>query len=295
MQEITDPTARIAFPGLSPRAVVRRLASLCAGLFLIAAGPAAAQQAAPATPPEAEKAPAFFFSDDFEREARASLGDPWRDCDTETPDNFEPLGIHDGGVVIADPFTRPGEYDGAPPSGHPPEDDRLFPGIGCAFMETGSTRVSVKIVWSGNFGIGHPPPVSHVEGTPLLYVTPDHPRYGFGAWPTQLYNKLVIFAGYIADPVENFEVLAGAVVDEHTSGTPREIELRAEEPGKVTVWVDGKQLSFNEGYGLAPLIVDPDLIGSTRHGIAVDAHYVDPLSDIPTIKSVEEVVIESLD
>lgn len=295
MQEVTDPTDRIAFPGLSPRAVMRRLGGICAGLLLIAAGPAGAQQAVPTIPPEAETAPAFFFSDDFEREAQGALGDPWRDCNTETPDNFEPLGIHDGGVVIADPFTRPGEYDGAPPSGHPPEDDRLFPGIGCAFMETGSTRVSVKIVWNGNFGIGHPPPVSHVEATPLLYVTANHPRYGFGAWTTQLYEKLVLFAGYIANPVENFEVIAGAVIGPHISGTPMEIELRAEEPGKVTVWVDGEQIPFTDGYGLDPLIVDPGLVDSTRHGIAVDAHYVQPQSAIPAIKSIEEVTIRSLD
>ena len=208
---------------------------------------------------------------------------------------FEPLGIHDGGVVVPDPFTRPGVYDTTPPSGHPPKNGRLFPGIGCAYIETGTTTVSAKVIWSGNWGVDHEPPISHVEGTPLLYITPGNPRYGFGAWTSQLYGVPVIFAGYIAVPVENFEVIAYALLPgKHVSGTPREIELRADEPGKVTVWVDGKQVSFEAGVGLAPINIDPTMAHSTLHGFAVDAHLVDPPTNIPTIKSIEAVTIREL-
>ena len=152
----------------------------------------------------------------------------------------------------------------------------------------------MKIEWSGNFGINHEPPVNHVEGTPLLYVTPDHPRFGFGAWITQLFNSPVIFAGYMASPVENFEVIAAGKLPKKPDGTPRIVELRAEEPGRVKIFVDGEQVELNDGQGFEPLQIDPDLVDSTWHGLAVDAHYVEPASDIPSIKSIESVTIEAL-
>jgi hypothetical protein len=37
------------------------------------------------------------------------------------------------------------------------------------------------------------------------------------------------------------------------------------------------------------------MIHSTLHGIAVDAHFVAPQSNIPTIKGIETVTIRSLD
>ena len=81
------------------------------------------------------------------------------------------------------------------------------------------TTVSVKVTWSGNFGAYADPPLLHVEGTPLLYITPDSPRYGFGAWISELYGYTVVFAGYIASPPEHFEVIATATLPEkHTSG-----------------------------------------------------------------------------
>lgn len=246
------------------------------------------------TPPCTDATPGFSFTDEFERNDSKNLGGEWRDCHAQKPAAFEPLGIHDGGVIVPDPFTRPGVYDTTPPSGHPPTNGRLFPGIGCAYRETGSTTVSVKVIWSGNWGVEHDPPISHVEATPLLYITPENPRFGFGAWTTQLYGAPVILAGYIAAPVENFEVVAHAVLPgKHVPGTPREVELRAETPGKVTVWVDGRQISFEPG-GLAPIAVDPTMIHSTLHGFAVDAHLVDPPTSIPTIKSIEAVTINEL-
>ena len=237
----------------------------------------------------------FTLEDTFDRENSPRIEPPWSDCKSVAPDHFEPLGIFDGGIVIADTDSRPGTYDATPPSAHPPADGRIFRGIGCAFTDTGSTRVSVTATWSGHRGIEGEPPISHVEGTPLLYITPGVPRFAFGAWPSELWGRGVIFAGYIHAPPENFEIIATALLDkEHKPGLPMVLELRAEEPGKVTVWVDGKQASFNEGYDLRPLEIDPELVDSTLHGFAVDAHFVDPVSAIPRIKSIEDISIRSL-
>lgn len=262
-----------------------------------------ALQVEPAVPVPARPAPApvlpldvpaglFSTSDLFQREDAPTIGGIWTDCTEQHPDYFEPLGIYEEGIVIADPFTRPGVYDQAPPSAHPPTEGRLYPGIGCAFVDTGSTTVTVKVVWSGNHSINHPPPVSHVEATPLLYVTPDNSRFGFGVWPTEIFGLPWMFAGYIGAPVEKFEVVVGARLPQgHKPGTPREIELRAENPGEVTVWVDGEQVFFEDGVGFNAIQVDPKMINSTLHGFAVDAHYVDPPSSIPRIKGIESISI----
>lgn len=234
----------------------------------------------------------FLFSDDFERDNADTLGPRWTDCKSVMPDSYEPLGVYDGGVVIPDPYTRPGNY-GAPPLGGPAKNGELFPGIGCAFIDTGSTSVSVKIVWSGHLGIASDVPHSHVEGTPLLYITPSNPRFGFGTWISELGGQPVVFAGYIVSPPEAFEIIATAVLPAHESGTPRELELRADEPGEVTMWLDGEQVMFNPG-GVPSVSVDPTMIDSTLHGIAVDAHFVVPQSNIPTLKGIETVTIKNL-
>lgn len=244
----------------------------------------------------------FSFSDNFDRPNSDHIGGNWVDCHNDNPANFEPLGIRDGGIVVADPKTRPGMYYPTPPraptapaGAQPSTDKRLYTGIGCAWMETGATRVSVKILWSGNYGVDHPPPVSHVEATPLLYVSPDNPRYGFGAWTSQLWSRPIFYVGYIGSPPEKFEVIAAGLFPKpHSSGTPREVELRAEQPGKVTVWIDGEQVSLGE-HGLKPLEVDPTMIRSTLHGFAVDAHFVEPVSSTPGIKAIESIQINGLE
>jgi hypothetical protein len=246
-------------------------------------------------PPCPDKGPLYSLTDEFERNDAERLGPEWIDCKSQKPASFESLGILDGGVVVPDPFTRPGVYDTTPPSGHPPTNARLYPGIGCAFVETGTTTVSVKVIWSGHHGIEHDPPISHVEATPLLYVSPGTVKFGFGAWTSQLYGAPVMLLGYVGSPVEKFESVAYAHLrDGHVTGTPREVELRAEEPGKVTVWVDGEQVSLEPDIGLDPIEIDPSLIESTKHGFAVDAHLVDPPASIPTIKSIEAISIKEL-
>ena len=236
----------------------------------------------------------FIFSDDFERTNADSLGSEWVDCHTIAPDSYEPLGVYDGGVVVPDPYTRSGNY-GVPPLQGPAKKGQIFPGIGCAYIDTVATTVSVKIVWSGNHGLQQGMPILHVEATPLLYITPSNPRFGFGAWISELAWTLpVVLVGYIGSPPEAFEVIASAVLPKHETGTPTEVELRAEEPGVVSLWVDGKQVMFDPG-AVATINVDPTMINSTLHGIAVDAHYVAPQSNIPTVKGIEAVTIQNLD
>lgn len=237
----------------------------------------------------------FSIRDDFERENASSIGGVWTDCSDENPDLFEPLGIYKGGVVVADPFSRPGTYGSSPSCPQLLERGHIYPGIGCAYVDTGSTAVAVKVMWSGSHGISNQQPVSHVEATPLLYVTPGSSRFGFGAWPSEVMGVPILFAGYIGAPGEKFEILYVAILEGgHESGTPRELELRAEKPGEVTVWMDGEQIPFR-GIGLKPIEIDPSMVNSTRHGLAIDAHCVNPPSNIPHIKGIESASIEVIE
>ena len=270
---------------------------LLGALVLSACMPAQAEHRAPAisaTDSIDKPQGAFYFADDFERKDAPQLGSPWTDCQQQTPSSYEPLGIYEGGVVVTKPKSRPGEYASTPASKEDIEAKKMVPGIGCAWVDTGAASVSVKIVWSGNHGVDHPPPISHVEGTPLLYISPQHPRYGFGAWISEVWGQSLIFAGYIASPPENFEVIASAIIPEHTSGENRELEIRSQPGGTATIWLDGEQVSFREGFGLNPLPIDPTMLGSTRHGFAVDAHFVDPVENIPKLKSIESISITEI-
>lgn len=126
------------------------------------------------------------------------------------------------------------------------------------------------MVWSGNDGAENGPPVSHVDSTSLLYVTPSNSP-------------------------ENSEMPAAARPHEyeHETDMPRVIELMPEQPGKITMWMDGKQLLFNFDE-VAWVEVDPTMIHSTLHRIAVDAHFVAPQKNITTIKGLEAVMVRSL-
>ena len=236
----------------------------------------------------------FQFSDEFSQQQADNIGKHWTDCHSVTPAHFEPLGILDDGVVVKDPKTRPGVYGTTPTSGHAPTNGRMYPGIGCAFMETGAKTLSVKVLWSGNHGMEHEAPVSHVEGAPLLFISPDNPRYGFGVWPTELFGRPALLAGYIGSPPELFEVIASGLIGEHETGKPREVEVRVEKPGEATIWVDGKQVHLYQGFGLNPIPIDKTMINSTLHGFALDAHFVDPVANTPKIKGIESIKIEEL-
>ncbi len=236
----------------------------------------------------------FLVADEFERQNSSSIGGVWTDCSSEHPDLFEPLGIYNGGVVISDPMSRRGVYDISPPCPQALREDHIYPGIGCAYVDTGFANVSVKVIWSGSHGIEEHPG-SHVEGSPLLHVTPGSSRFGFGAWPSELWGVPIVFAGYIGAPGEKFEVVGTSILrDGHVSGTPRELEIRTVKTGEVTIWMDGKQLSFEGEIGLNPIQIDREMINSTTHGLAVDAHCVTPQSKIPTIKGVESIEIRAV-
>jgi hypothetical protein len=240
----------------------------------------------------------FRLVDDFERENSQALAPPWVDCKSLRPANFEPLGVFDGGVVVADLMTREGEYDGIPHTGNPPKDGRFYPGIGCAAVDTGTTTVSIRLTWNGHFGKGKPNREEdniHVEATPLLYVSPETSRFGFGAWTTTLHGSAVLMLGYIGSPPELFEPLGVALLPEkHKAGETFEYELRADRPGEVTLWYKGEQLGLYPDNSLDPVIVDPELASSTWHGFALDAHLVHPVERGPTIKGVEAISIVGL-
>jgi hypothetical protein len=161
-------------------------------------------------------------------------------------------------------------------------------------METGIKQLSVKVMWSGNHGVEREPPVSHVEGSPLLFVSPDNPRYAFGAWITEMLGRTAIIAGYIGSPPERFEPIATGLLEDHKTGTPREVEIRVTATGEATIWVDGEQVSFYQGFGLNPIPIDKALLESTLHGFALDAHYTNPIANIPNLKGIESIQIKEL-
>jgi len=72
------------------------------------------------------------------------------------------------------------------------------------------------------------------------------------------------------------------------------LSFAREQPGKVTVCVDGKQIEIASGIG-APIPVDPTMIQSTRHGFAVDAHLVDPPTETKILKAIESFRIRALE
>lgn len=243
-----------------------------------------------------------YFHDAFDRED-GPLGADWINAHDIMPTRFEPLGIYDEAVVCTDPMARGGVYADNQDVASPPPGE-LFKGIGCAWRETGSTEVSVKITWSGNWDYEGSPVFDghHVEATPLLYVTPGHPKHGFGCWPSALDldgpggspHFRYWYVGYVGNPPEDFVdyILpdSGASFS-HTDGTPQTIEIRTVAPGEVILLFNGVQVSLAT-YGLNPIPIDPELAGSTLHGMSVDAHYVWPDTDIPTTKAIEDVTIE---
>ena len=240
-----------------------------------------------------------YFHDAFDR-ADGPLGDGWINGHDVMPTVFEPLGIYGGAVVVSDPRARAADSAYAADQHSGTGDGKLLESIGCAWRETGSTMVSVKIKWSGNWEYdenavypaqsGH-----HAEATPLMYVTPGHPKHGFGAWPSSFAangDKVPLWiVGYIGNPPEDFnDYVVDTALFTHTDGTPRDIEIRAVAPGQVILLMDGVQVSLGT-HGLNPVTIDPELAGSTLHGVAVDSHFVWPRTDVPTTKAIEEVTI----
>lgn len=214
------------------------------------------------------------------------LGPAWVDGHEVFPGSFEPLGVYGGAVVVADPMTRPGVYDGLPSSGNPPTGGRLYPGIGCAWRDTGSTAPRVLVRWAGDVGISER---THIEATPLLHVSPGTARFGFGCWLSEFSEgNGFILAGYIGDPPESFASwMVATHAMSHTDGQPRDFELRSSGT-TVQAFLDGELLTaWSNGYG-DTLPLHADVQGSTLHGFAVDAHFTDPAL-VPTSPAVLSV------
>lgn len=241
--------------------------------------------------------------DTFSRPNSDNLGFGWTDCNDLNPGSFEPLGIYDGGVVVSNPIARTGvTYDtGWPTSGHPPTGGRAYYGIGAAARETGSTAVNVKCRWTGNWFYIEPettPPSRHVEASPLVHVNPASSKYAIGAWTAAIDDLTpLLLVGYLGSPPELFEVVATAAFPNPqpypTDGVQRDIEIRTTGT-TYTVWVDGTQISLSNGYGLGGVPVPLELQGSTVHGFALDAHLVQPLTNVPTLKGIESVTIQGV-
>ena len=81
--------------------------------------------------------------------------------------------------------------------------------------------------------------------------------------------------------------------EKHKAGETLEYELRADRPGEITLWYEGEQLGLYRN-SLEPIIVDPELVSSTWHGFALDAHLMNPVGRGSTVKGVEAISIIGL-
>jgi hypothetical protein len=250
-----------------------------------------------------------YFHDDFERgpaDTVVALGNGWTDFAYAFPEDYDPCGILNGKVVVAD-VTRSAisGLPWAPDPGLPPHSyadylehpGTIIPGIGGAWRDMGTPHVRCSVVWSGDWDYPY-----HAEGTPIVCINPDSGAFGWGAWPSAYtgedfeFDVPAFLIGSIGKPPEDF-----AVVDAkdfaHTSGTPRTIELRTNTLGTTcTLWLDGVQQSTVQN-GLNPIPIDPELHGSTLHGFEHDQHvaaYVDGAPSTATYwqtSSITEITI----
>lgn len=230
----------------------------------------------------------FTFSDNFDR-ANGPLGAPWltaRDF-PECWDNFETPGIYGNGVAVTGNFQRQGVY-AADESLSPPVGKTMHNGITWAAIETQRRSASVSVVWTGNRGFGNPN--SHVEGAPLVKITPGSKRLGVGCWVSDFAGAPVLLVGYIGNPPELAAqgdqplLTATGMPGGHVSGTPRTIRVDAIQAGAtcgIKVYVDGAQVSFPV-HGTNAIPIHPELCKATLHGFALDAHRVLPVSTVPT-------------
>ena len=131
----------------------------------------------------------------------------------------------------------------------------------------------------------------------MIYVNPASDKFGLVAFVTEVLDAPIFVVAYRGGSPEQIEVLAVAWLDSHTDGQERTIEMRADKPGEVTFWVDGDQIelgiqtnnSSTEPLGLDPLIVDPEIATSTKHGFAISGAIAYPkciLADLPGIERI---------
>jgi hypothetical protein len=170
-------------------------------------------------------------------------------------------------------------------------------GIGCAWRETGLTNVSVTVRWAGMWSTtaGH-----HCEAAPLLYVKPGTVEHGIGVWTSELTIGLstvpVLYLAALGNPPEVFgqtgTPILGVAQYAHTDGQEHDVKMTGN-GSTVSVYFDGSLVTFNTGTAVA---IPPNLLGSTKHGFAVDTHFVSPpyavsATAIPTIPIIGHVDI----
>lgn len=215
------------------------------------------------------------------------------------PYNYDQLEISGDAMRITDPHSRRA-VSTSPPYGeevdpwvddHPPANGGIYPGIGWMGRNMGvNWRPDVEITWSGLWDIheGY-----HIETTPLLWIDESNPLGGFGAWPityapSEVSAGAPAFAiGFIGSPPELFDTVQAPVLRglgfSHTDGTPRSIRIRLTESDEVELLLDGSviwSLSISDSL-FTSVTGFTDLMQSSVHGVAIDAHLVRPISDVP--------------
>lgn len=164
------------------------------------------------------------FSDTFDR-VDGPLSDGWMEG-SAIGHNYSKLGIYGKAVSMVGPMIRKGKYPlpgnkSATGGCYQVTAGEIYPGIGCAWRETGATSITVTVRWSGLWSFPH-----HIEAAPLLHVTPGTRSFGIGIWPSILYNKPVLFIGTIGNPGRFFNPMDAAVFN-HTDGQAREIGVQS--------------------------------------------------------------------
>lgn len=196
---------------------------------------------------------------------------------------YEPCEWSDsaGGIVCSNPTRRgdrghvtyePNQFNAHVEGGYVSGNAHV--GIGCAWREMGTDTVSVSVTWSGlnSIAAGH-----HVEGAPLVNVVPGTVEHGYGAWPSSFVTGVpgpdydseapAIYLGTLGNPPEMFDPITAVVFPGgHVDGTPRVLTLETDGI-EVQLYVD------NIAAG-TPVTLPVALQGGTKHGYAIDTHYV---------------------
>lgn len=226
---------------------------------------------------------------------KAGVGtDDWIRGHVWDPTVFEPLGVDsDGWVICADPEARGDNgitYESNQFNEHPYSSGNAHVGIGCAWRDFGTTEVSVKLEWSGNFDLTSG---NHVEAAPLLHVVPGTSEHAVGVWlssvplgpdenipPNYASEIPALFFGTIGNPPEAFDLIyldSFPGDGSHVDGTPRIIEVISDGT-TITVFMDDVECFTGD-----TLTVPVALQGSTLHGAAVDTHFGYPWANIVNI------------
>ncbi len=247
----------------------------------------------------AVKIPGSAWRDDFATERGGWLTGPAYD--------YDPIGVDSGALRDLDPYARRGVSTSPPfepevppeDAVHPPVDGMIHPGIGWAGRRMpDGYQPDVEVTWAGLWDIheGH-----HIEATPLLWIDPTNPLGGLGCWPITIgYDDEspgipVGMVGFIGSPPELFATASaptlGSFAFSHTDETPRRIRIRLTDADAVEVLIDdvsvwSRSLSHSSFTSLATF---DDLMESNLHGVALDAHLVRPVSQIPDLDGALDV------